>query len=370
LLARVGGDEFAILLEDVAGPVEIETVARGLVRCFESPFAVGPHYVSVTASVGITLCPGDGADPLALLNNADIAMYRAKQWGRNAFKFFTRNMRDEIAAANRLGSDLGGALERGGFFLLYQPQLGLADRRLRGLEALLRWKHPERGVVGPAEFLDSAESTGQIVPISLWVLEQVCAQLRKWDAAGTIVPRVSVNVAPMHLYQPDLAARIKDALKNHAIAADRLELEINERLLREDPDGLRARLAALKEVGVRLAVDGFGTGYSCLKYLRRLPIDVLKIDRSFVRSLEASAEDSALCGVIVSIARGFSLESVAVGVETRAQLEDLMQKGCQYGQGNLLSPPLTPDELVPAARPTQERVVADTACAPLLAGAL
>ncbi|HEX6997174.1 MAG TPA: EAL domain-containing protein [Gammaproteobacteria bacterium] len=345
LLARLGGDEFAVLLEDVEGPLEIESVARTLVACFEQPFELGHRQVSVTASIGITLFPMDNVDPLALLNNADIAMYQAKERGRNTFKFFTQSMHEEILRYHRLETDLKNALANEQFYLVYQPQIALGDRRVHAVEALLRWRHPERGTVGPEEFIGVAEESGQIVPIGLWVLEEACRQIKEWERAGLPLPRVAVNVAPVHFHQPDFHRQIKKTLQRYAVDPSLIELELTERSLMEDTDGVRACLAGLKEIGVRLAIDDFGTGYSCLSYLRSFPIDVLKIDRSFVSDLDTSSDDQAICGVILSMAQRLSLAAVAEGIETEQQLEFLERHGCDLGQGYYFSPPVSPAEV-------------------------
>lgn len=346
LLARLGGDEFAVLLEDVTGPLEVEAVARTLVACFVEPFDVGHRQVSVTASIGLTLYPVDNQDPLALLNNADIAMYQAKERGRNTFKFFTQSMHDEILRYHRLEADLKKAVAEEQFRLVYQPQFGLDDRRVHAVEALLRWDHPERGTLAPDEFITVAEESGYVVPIGLWTLEQACRQLREWQRAGLTPPRVAVNVAAMHFHQPGFRHQVKQTLLRYGIDPSLIELELTERSLMEDTDAVQACLRGLKETGVRLAIDDFGTGYSCLSYLRRFSIDVLKVDRSFVSDLDTNGDDQAICGTILSIAQQLGLDSVAEGIETERQLEFLTRHGCRYGQGFFFSPPLEPAELV------------------------
>jgi diguanylate cyclase (GGDEF)-like protein len=340
LLARLGGDEFAILLEDVEGPLELEALARKIVSRFQEPFELGQRQVSVTASIGITLYPVDHADPMALLNNADIAMYQAKEQGRNNFKFFTPSMHEEIMRYHRLETDLKHGLAQQQFRLLYQPQLSLADQRVHAVEALLRWRHPVLGCVRPDDFIPVAEESGHIVPIGLWVLEEVCRQLRQWERDGLPLPRVAINVAPVHFHQPDFHDQIKQTLLRHAVDPSLIELELTESSLMEDTAGVRACLRSLKDIGVRLAIDDFGTGYSCLSYLRQFPIDVLKIDRSFVSALATSDDDQAICSVILSIAQRLSLDSVAEGIESEQQLQFLTRHGCRYGQGYYFSHPI------------------------------
>ena len=345
LLARLGGDEFAVLLEDIDGPRDIEAVAGAIVSRFEQPFQLGARQVSVTASVGITVYPVDNADPVALLNNADIAMYQAKEQGRNNFKFFTPSMHEEILSYHRLETDLKAALAEQQFELKYQPQFGLTDHRIHAVEALLRWNHPTRGLVCPDDFVSVAEESGYIIPVGLWVIEQVCRQLKQWENAGVPVPRVAINVAAVHFRQPGFHGEVRRVLDRHGIDPDLLELELTERSLMEDTESTQNCLRALKDIGVRLAIDDFGTGYSCLSYLRRFPLDVLKIDRSFVSDLDTSGDAQAICGAILSIAHRLSLDAVAEGIESEQQLAFLTKQGCQFGQGYYFSRPVDPLEI-------------------------
>ncbi len=337
LLARLGGDEFAVLLEEVESPLEVEAVAKNILAAFADPFEVENRQLFVTASVGLTVYPLDNNDPMALLNNADIAMYQAKESGRNTFKFFTQSMHEEILRYHRIETDLKNALADGEFHLLYQPQVGLADGKVHALEALLRWQHPTRGLVSPDEFIQVAEDSGYIVPIGLWVLERVCRQIREWDQAGHEVPRIAINVAPIHFHQADFLKQVRRILRRHGTDPRRIELELTETSLMEDTEDVRDCLRALKDTGVRLAIDDFGTGYSCLNYLRQFPINVLKIDRSFVADLDEGAGGREICRVILSIAQRLSLETVAEGIESEGQLRFMLEHGCQFGQGHFFS---------------------------------
>jgi len=345
LLARLGGDEFALMLEDTEGPLALEAAAKKILAVFKKPFAVGPRQISITASVGITVYPNDTNDPMALLNNADIAMYQAKEAGRNNFTFFTQNMHEEIIRYHQLETDLGKALQRSEFTLVYQPQIGLEDGRVHALEALLRWEHPERGLVMPSQFISVAEESGHIVPIGLWVLERVCRQIREWQAASEPVMRVAVNVAPANFEQPDFHRHVEATLARYEIQPDLIELEVTEGTLMANTDSVEESLRKLKLTGVRLSVDDFGTGHSCLNYLRQFPIDVLKIDRSFVMDLGRNEHGTAICGLVLSIARSLNLEVVAEGVENNTQLEFLKKHHCEYVQGQYYSMPVPPDEL-------------------------
>jgi len=345
LVARLGGDEFAVLLEDVDGPLELEAVARSIMSRFQEPFHLGGRQVSVTASVGITLYPVDNADPMALLNNADIAMYQAKEQGRNNFKFFTPSMHEEILRYHDLETGLKNALTEQQFHLLYQPQFSLTDHRVQAVEALLRWDHPVRGRVSPDEFISVAEESGYIIPIGLWILDDACRQIKRWESGGLPPPRVAINVAPVHFLQPGFHDQVRAVLCRYDVDPSLIELELTERSLMEDTDRARECLRGLKNIGVRLAIDDFGTGYSCLSYLRRFPIDVLKIDRSFVAELDTSGDDQAICGAILSIAQRLSLDAVAEGIETEQQLAFLTRHGCQFGQGYYFSRPVEPREI-------------------------
>ena len=345
LLARLGGDEFALMLEDTDGPLALEAAAKKILTVFKKPFAIGPRQVSITTSVGITVYPNDTNDPMALLNNADIAMYQAKEAGRNNFKFFTQNMHEEIIRYHQLETDLGKALQRSEFTLVYQPQIGLKDGRVHGLEALLRWEHPERGLVMPSEFISVAEESGHIVPMGLWVLERVCRQIQEWQAAGDPVMRVAVNVAPANFEQPDFHRHVEATLARYEIQPELIELEVTEGTLMANTDSVEKSLRKLKLTGVRLSIDDFGTGHSCLNYLRQFPIDVLKIDRSFVMDLGRNDHGTSICGLVLSIARSLNLEVVAEGVENKTQIEFLKKHDCEYVQGQYFSMPVPPEDL-------------------------
>jgi diguanylate cyclase (GGDEF)-like protein len=345
VLARLGGDEFAVLLEDVDSALEAETVARTIGDKLQQPFEVGGRAVSVSASVGITVCPADGTDPVALLNNANIALHDAKEHGPSTVKFFTAAMHEEILAYNRLETDLKDALAREQFEVLYQPQLRLADQRVDAVEALLRWKHPQRGLLSPGEFIKVAEESGHIIPIGLWVIEEVARQLKRWESAGIPVPRVAINISGVQFRQTGFHSVVRDALQAHSVDPSLIELELSEHSLMEDTTGTRESLRALKSIGVRLAIDDFGAGYSCLSYLRQFPLDVLKIDRSFVSDLDTSLDAQAICSAILSIAHRLSLDAVAEGIETERQLAFLTRNDCLYGQGFYFSAPVEADKI-------------------------
>jgi diguanylate cyclase (GGDEF)-like protein len=345
LLARLGGDEFAVLIEDIEGPLALETAAKNLMDAFEEPFEIAQRRVSVTTSVGITIFPNDTSDAKSLLNNADMAMYQAKDRGRNNFKFFTQKLHEEILEYHRIESDLRRALDNEEFDLAYQPQISLRDGKVHAIEALLRWRHPERGLMIPAQFLSVAEESGYIVPIGLWVVERACRQLAEWRDAGRPLYRIAVNIDPANFYQPDFHEHVRILLQRYRIAPALIELELTEGSLMQNTSRVQEALRALKRTGVRLAIDDFGTGHSCLSYLRQFPIDVLKIDRSFVADIGNDNHGEAICGLVLSIARSLNLEVVAEGVETEAQYDYLKSNGCSFAQGSRYSMPVWAGEL-------------------------
>jgi diguanylate cyclase (GGDEF)-like protein len=345
LLARLGGDEFAVVLEDIEGPLEVETAARNIRGAFQNPFQVGGRQVSLTASVGITVCPVDSTDAEALLNNADSAMRGAREQGGGAFKFFTPSMHEKVLSHRRLETDLKAAIEREQFELLYQPQFRLADHRVEAVEALLFWKHPERGRVSASELISVAEASGCIVPLGLWVIEEVCRQLGRWESAGVPVPRVGINIAAAQFRQPGFHDAVRSVLESHSIDPGLIELELTDLSLMDDAEGTGECLHALKEIGVRLAIDYFGASHSCLSHLLQFPLDVLKIDRSFVSDVDTSHNAQIICSTILTIAHRFSLDAVAEGIESRQQESFLTRHDCQYGQGHYFSVPIEPDQI-------------------------
>jgi diguanylate cyclase (GGDEF)-like protein len=342
VFARLGGDEFALLMEDIRTPLELEALACKLLESFRKPFAADGRAIAVTASIGIAVFPTDNSDAMGLLHNADIAMYQAKHKGRNGLQFFTSQMHEEILSYHRIETDLKRALEDQQFQLVYQPMVDLADRSLHSVEALLRWNHPERGLVSPDEFISVAEESGYIVPIGLWVLREACRQIKAWEHAGLDPPRVAINVAPVQFRQADFLRQLRQILREHAVSPSLIELELTESSLMENTDGIQRCLRELKAEGIRLSIDDFGTGYSCLNYLKTFPIDVIKIDRSFVTDIDDVRGAQAICAVILSIARSLSLESVAEGVTSERQLEFLIEHGCRFGQGFYFAEPAEP----------------------------
>lgn len=346
ILARVGGDEFVVLIQDGVTAQQASEIARKILQRFSVPLYSDEHELALTVSIGISLFPGDGRDADNLLKNAEIARYAAKQQGRNRFQFFASElsvgMRDHLLLENALR----GAIERNELLLHYQPQLDLSNPEcLIGIEALIRWQHPELGLVPPDKFIPLAEEIGLIGVIGLWVLQTACEQMIEWDRQQFRVPRISVNLAAQQIEAGQLPRQVREVLQNTGLAADRLELELTESTILREPARAISDLVDFRTMGVSLAVDDFGTGYSSLAYLKRLPIDRLKIDRSFVHDIGRDPGDEAICRAIIQLARALGLETVAEGIEREDQAAFLRAEGCQYAQGFLYSRPLPANEL-------------------------
>ena len=350
VMARLGGDEFAILMEGVGTTVDASNVAEQLLAVIEAPFTIDGRQMKVSASIGITFYPTANDDTVRLLRNADIAMYQAKDAGRNNFKFFTERMHTELIEYHEFERDIAEALRRHDFRLAYQPKVNVITRKLQGLEALLRWDCPRRGPVSPAKIIPVAESAGHIVQLGYWVLQKTCETLRQWHLDGLPLVPVSVNVSSRQFQQSDFERKVLATLEHHGIDPRLIELEITEGLLMEDTEQAGRTLRNLKAAGLRVSVDDFGTGHSCLSYLRRFPIDVLKIDRSFVKEVTESEDSRIIIDAIISLARSLKLETVAEGVETHEQLDYLIDRGCHLAQGFLFGKPMDAADIEPLLR--------------------
>ncbi|HEX6265776.1 MAG TPA: EAL domain-containing protein [Burkholderiales bacterium] len=344
-VARISGDEFAVVLADLARTEDAALVAQKIIERLAAPVDVLGQEVFVTASVGIAGFPGDGADAEALIGAADAAMYRAKQSGRNAFQFFTADINQRSRARAQLGAELRRALEREEFALVYQPKFRLADRGVSGAEALLRWRHPERGMVPPAEFIPVLEETGLIVPVGEWVLRRACEDLKAWRAAGLDAGPVAVNLSARQFRLPSLDARLKALVAGTGVEPSLIELEITESQLMQDPDHAIRVMRSLREAGMRIAIDDFGTGYSSLSYLTRFPVGSLKIDRSFVARVNEDASAGAIVRTIIEMAHTLGFTVVAEGIETEAQAHYLQRHRCEQGQGYLFARPMAAGKL-------------------------
>jgi diguanylate cyclase (GGDEF)-like protein/PAS domain S-box-containing protein len=338
-VARLAGDEFMIVLTSVAQRDDVLPVARKLLESFNDPFVVDGHRLFVTPSMGITIYPDDDRQIEGLLKNADTAMYHAKEQGRNNFQLFVPEMHTQSMRRLTLGSSLREALERNELLLHYQPQLSLCSGRVVGVEALLRWHHPELGLIAPADFIPLAEETGLIVPIGEWVIRTACAQALAWQKAGVPPLRVAVNLSARQFWRGDMAQVVQRALAETPLDPQWLELELTESMIVQYVEQAIGILREIKAMGVGVSVDDFGTGYSSLAYLRRLPIDALKIDRSFVDGVTDHSDDAAITRTIIAMAKSLKLRVVAEGVETDGQLAFLREHGCDEAQGYLLGRP-------------------------------
>lgn len=342
-VARFGSDEFAFLLTRIDGADDAARAAREFQRGLDPVFDVGGHELYVTASIGISVFPEDGADAQDLLKSAGSALYRAKQSGGNNYQFYTADMNERALHRLALENKLRWAIERGEFRVHYQPQVSIGTGRVTGMEALVRWQHPELGLVSPAEFIPLAEDTGLIAPIGEWVLRTACAQARRWRDNGFEALRVGVNLSPRQFQQPDLVPMVERLLKETGLDAESLELEVTESSVMKNAASSIRTLGELKAMGIKIAVDDFGSGYSSLSYLKSLPIDVLKIDQSFVRDMTADPKDAAIVMAIIQLAHSLQLEVKAEGVETEEQLRFLSLLRCDAMQGYLFCRPVPAD---------------------------
>lgn len=344
-VARVGGDEFTIVLQDLARPQDAAIVAQKVLRTVAQPMDVQTHRLYVTTSIGITMSPEDGEDAETLLKNADTAMYRAKSEGRNTYQMSTRELSRSTQERMSVESGLHEALESGAFTLLYQPQIDVETGTIAGMEALLRWRHPQRGIILPEEFIGVAEDRGLILPIGDWVLRQACSDVRRLQKRGVPHFRVAVNLSARQFRDPSLAPTVRTVLAETGVPADTLELEITETVAMENVALTMTTLNDFRNAGVTIALDDFGTGYSSLSYLKRFPLDALKIDRAFVTDLPDKFEDAAIVSSVIQLANGLGLRVVAEGVETREQLEFLREAGCREVQGYYYSYPISIEKM-------------------------
>ncbi|PLK24677.1 GGDEF domain-containing protein [Porphyrobacter sp. TH134] len=336
LIARLGGDEFAILIDGIGDKASLGNIADALQRSFERPLSINGQHAACGASIGIAMAPGDGEDGTTLMKNADLALYRAKHEGKSTYHFFEPSLDEAARQRRQLELDLRAAIKEGGFELNFQPLYSLAEKRLTGFEALIRWNHPTRGRVNPAEFIALAEETGLIIPIGEWVLREACHQASTWPDNVT----VAVNVSPKQFTATGIVSTVLSALSSSGIAPARLELEITESIFIADIETTLATLHSLRNLGVKIALDDFGTGYSSLSYLRSFPFDKVKIDKSFVEDLGTSSSGHAMIRAITTLANALGMATLAEGVEDVAQFEVLEREGCQNIQGYLFSRPV------------------------------
>ena len=352
VVGRQGGDEFTILLQDVRIVQDMIQVAEKLLACIAEPLRVGAHEMHITASIGITVFPFDDNDVDSLLRNADTAMYRAKELGKNNFQFYTAEMNAAMCERMEIESGLRRALQEEQFVLHYQPQYHIASGKIVGVEALIRWYHPQQGMILPAKFIPVAEESGLIIPIGEWVLRTACGQIKRWREAGVPDLKVAVNLSARQFNQANLLHMIQGVLEETGIdpRSGVLELELTESMVMRNVEASVATLKHLQEMGLQISIDDFGTGYSSLSYLRRFAINTLKIDQSFVRDITVDPEDAALASMIVTLGHSLKLNVLAEGVETIEQLHLLQAMGCDEAQGFYLSKPLPAEALVPLLR--------------------
>ena len=339
LIARLGGDEFAVLIDGIDEKASLGKLADRLQACFDRPMTINGQVASSSASIGIALAPGDGEDGTTLMKNADLALYRAKREGKSTYHFFEPALDEAARQRRQLELDLRAAIRDGGFELNFQPLYSLAEKRLTGFEALIRWNHPVRGRVSPVEFIPLAEETGLIVPIGEWVLREACHQASSWPSDVS----VAVNVSPKQFAATGIASTVLSALSASGLPANRLELEITESIFIADVEQTLSTLHSLRNLGVKIALDDFGTGYSSLSYLRSFPFDKVKIDKSFVEDLGTSSNGHAVIRAITTLAAALGMETLAEGVEDVAQFKVLEREGCQNIQGYLFSRPVGAD---------------------------
>lgn len=342
---RMGGDEFTVLLDYLRSDQDAARVAQRVIQELSEPFHLNNHEVIITASIGISVFPRDDETAERLVKNADAAMYSAKGAGRNRYQFYTHDMNAQAEERLELETGLRRALKEKQFVLYYQPKVAVDTGKVVGMEALLRWIHPERGLVPPDKFLPFLEETGLIVPVGEWVLHQACRDAQHWVEDGLPPLRVSVNISSLQFRSDVLVEQVRGALAESGLEPQRLELELTESLLVENTDSAVDLLSALKKLGVYLSIDDFGTGYSSLSYLKQFPVDALKIDRSFIRDLVSNHKDAAITSAITALAHSLSLGVIAEGVENSEQLQFLRAKGCHEIQGYMVSRPLPINEV-------------------------
>ena len=345
LIARLGGDEFVLLVEEFRDDADLSDIAGKILKGFEPTFTVEGHELGLAGSIGICTYPRDGSDAPTLLSNADIAMYRAKEEGRGRHCFYSADLNQLSEERLALEAGLRRALDRNEIEVFYQPKISLSTGRVTGVEALIRWRHPKLGLLMPDKFIGLAEETGVIVPIGYWTLKRVCERARKWIDQGTPL-KVAVNLSAVQFHQPELVAELAAILKASGLPAHMLELEITESMVMKDPDGAVVVMEALRRMGVLLSIDDFGTGHSSLGYLKRFPVNQLKVDRSFVRDLPHNNDDVAITRAVIAMAHSLRMSVVAEGVEHQQQFDLLRDEGCDEFQGYLCRPPLEEAELL------------------------
>jgi diguanylate cyclase (GGDEF)-like protein len=345
--SRQGGDEFVILLSQVKHAQDAGISAEKILFALSKPHRIDEHDIHITASIGIVTYPDDGDDVEALMKNADFAMYQAKDSGRSNFQFFQSDLNVTALERQAIESGLRVAIEREEFVLHYQPKVNLAIGAICGVEALIRWRHPLRGLLYPAQFISVAEEFGLIVPIGRWVLREGCRQAKAWQNSGLPPIQIAINVSAVELRAKNFVEGVRAVLKETGLEPRYLELELTETFLMQDAQSTAVVLESLKDMGVQLALDDFGTGYSSLSYMRRFPIDTLKIDQSFVRNLPTDMDDASIVSAVINMGSSLHMQVVAEGIETREQLAMLREQNCPEGQGFYFSHPVAAEGIAP-----------------------
>jgi len=339
-VARPGGDEFTILLNEITTPSDAGMVAEKILNHLREPITISGHPLVVTTSIGITLLPGDGADPNVLTKNADLAMYKAKERGRNNYQFYSEDLNTNAVARLRTEYETRQALENKEFRLFYQPKVSLKTMQIVGVECLIRWDHPERGMLGPDQFIEVAEETGSIIDIGTWVIDEAFAAAQEINRTSESPLHIAINISPRQFRDPNLTTTIRRCIRETDMNPEHIELEITETMLMQDAAAAEETVRNLSDLGVRLAIDDFGTGYSSLSILKRFPINTVKVDKSFVMDIPDNPDDVAITRAVIAMAHELKMEVVAEGVETREQLQFLADLDCEYAQGYLFSRPV------------------------------
>jgi diguanylate cyclase (GGDEF)-like protein len=353
LVARLRGDVFAIVLINIE-ETELKSIAQNIIDIVSIPYKIYGHEIFITSSLGITVYPHDHMEVDGLVKNADTAMYYAKETGRNSYKFYQSELNVRSAEFMALENNLRRALDRQEFRLFYQPQISLSTGKIVGVEVLLRWQHPELGLIAPSKFIRLAENTGLILRLSEWVIHAACAQYEAWETAGLKLNRMAVNLSGQYWRQDNLVELLKSVLRDRNLPNHALELEITESIITKDIDLTLALLTELRHMGIRIAIDDFGTGFSSLSFLKSFPVDTIKIDRCFVRDVTTDRHDAAIAIAIIDLAHSLSLNTIAEGVETQAQLDFLIQNQCDQIQGFLFSPAIAVEQF--------EKMLAEDKC--------
>jgi predicted signal transduction protein with EAL and GGDEF domain len=352
-VSRLAGDEFVLVLDDLASIDDAAMIADKILIAMNAPHAIEGHDLHVTVSMGISVYPDDGDDAESIVRNADVAMYQTKEAGRNSYEFFSTQMNVRVVEQQSVERDLRRALERGEFELYFQPKVDLASGAITGVEALLRWRHPERGIVLPSQFVAVAENSGLIVPMGRWILREACRQATEWIEAGFEPMALAVNISPVELRSKGFVASVRAALDVTGLSPGLLELEVTETALIQDAKTADTVLRAIKSMGIGIALDDFGTGYSSLSSLKRFPVDTLKIDRSFVHDMTTNPGDAAIVRAVIAMAKTLRRNVVAEGVETTEQRRMLRAEGCAQAQGFLFGRPAAAVDLARRVRSVQ-----------------